>query len=257
MIAYYCINRASDTVRRAAMEAQARQHGLDLTFVIATEGATVDYDDPALGYDRRRRLRAFGDLSRNEIAVVCSHRRALEMFLAGAAEYGVLLEDDARLADGFAGTMERLVQQSRGWHLLRLECRHGRRGYTIGRVAPGIDLYAPLDAEVGSTATLYSREGARRTHGALRRFIRPIDEHLGLFWRWGLRVVELDPPIVHEDKTHATTVSQRGGRRRRGFRAWFWTRPAKLVHGMAKRLQAFRTARNVRVQDRPTDQAPV
>ncbi len=253
MIAYYCINRVCDTGRRVAMEAEARREGLELTFVPAIEGATVDYDDPKLGYNRRGRLRAFADMGRGEIAIVCSQRRVLEQFLAGTAECAVVLEDDAKLADGFVRIVEQVVRRSHGWHLLRLERRGARRGYTIGRVGKGVELYAPLDAELGFVGVLYSREGARIAHRALQRFMRPLDEHLALFWRWGLRVVELDPPIVQLDETCCTTVPQRGGRRRRGFRAWLWTRPIK-VHGVAKRLQAFCTSRSVRVLQIPSEQ---
>lgn len=233
-VGYYCINLSSAEDRKAKIQALARQASIDIEFVEAVEGRSLDISSVA-SYDRRKRTRYMEDMEPNEIACSLSHRLALQTFLAGSSPFGVILEDDAVFSPMIDSEIGRVLDSARGFDLLKLESRDDKGIRVDGRDEPY--LFLPLKASNGATAILYTREGARKVLESLNVFHHPFDTHLGFGWRLGLICVACWPPLVKEDRSLQSTISGRKkSKRRYGFRSWLIARSERITHSIMKRF---------------------
>lgn len=127
---YYCINLASADIRKARIQAQANLASIEIRFIDAVEGTSLDIEKVAF-YDRQVRRRYLKDMEPNEIACSLSHRLALEAFLADACDFGVVLEDDAIFKPSIGADVERILKRVTGFDAIKLESRDNR-GIKIG-----------------------------------------------------------------------------------------------------------------------------
>jgi glycosyl transferase, family 25 len=246
MTAFYCINLKRDIERRAKMLEAASTSGIDLIFIDATEGSGIDIENStSLGYDRSTRLTAFSDMSKNEIACLLSHKRALQNFLAGQQEFAVVLEDDAALAQDFSSAIEGLTHNVINWDIIKLECRRqSPKGLMIVPVDETHKIYVPLDSE-GTTGLLYSRVGAEKTLSSLNTFSQAFDTHLGFAWKYDLRIAQIFPSLVWERRDDVSSI----GNRQRAHTGKSWrARWLRLQHSVCKRLHAQRVHREITIQ---------
>lgn len=233
-VGYYCINLASSADRKANIQMLARQASIDIEFIEAVEGRSLDIASVST-YDRRKRTRHMEDMETNEIACSLSHRLALETFLAGTLPFGVILEDDAVFSADLDSEIGRILDSAEGFDLLKLESRDDKGMRIRGGDDP--HLFLPLKAGNGATAILYTREGARKVLESLDAFYHPFDTHLGFGWRLGLICVACWPPLVKEDRNLQSTISGRKKSKRRGdFRSWLIARSERITHSVMKRL---------------------
>ncbi|MBT9567507.1 MAG: glycosyltransferase family 25 protein [Thiobacillus sp.] len=233
-VGYYCINLVSAEDRKASIQMLARQAAIDIEFVVAVEGASLDIASVA-SYDRRKRMRYMEDMEPNEIACSLSHRRALQSFLAGASPFGVILEDDAVFSPTIDSDIGRILDSARGFDLLKLESRDDRGIRVKG--GEEFHLFLPLKASNGATAILYTRDGARKVLESLNNFIYPFDTHLGFGWRLSLVCIACWPPLVKENSALQSTISGRKkSKRRKGFRCWLLARSERIGHSIMKRF---------------------
>ena len=199
MIPVYVINLARSADRRAFMENALAQADVSGEFVAAVDG---------------RRCRAPGAraISTAETALILSHRKVWRRFLRGAAEYAVVLEDDAHLGEGFA-TLLAADWRAHSFDAVKLETMFhrvwlARRGGALGARA----LHRLGSEHYGTAGYLVSRVGARKLLALTRGLDRPVDH--ALFGREAarerrLRVLQLVPAVVVQDNIHPDTSARR------------------------------------------------
>jgi GR25 family glycosyltransferase involved in LPS biosynthesis len=232
------------------MEAEAQRIGIALSFVQAIDGAGIDLD-AAFGYDRKGRLRYAPDLKPEEVACVLSHQKALQTFLASAAEVAVILEDDARLSERlpvFARAAKNLPME---WDAIKLEIRKEKPlQRSLARIGD-INLHATAFLSAGSTGWMYSRQGAGKVLQSLRHFRHAYDTHLGFFWRYGLVALCVDRPLIWESGLPSTIRPVRAVHTKKLTVAqWLCTRFERIEHSFRKRIEARMLARRFRIQPR-------
>lgn len=152
------INLEHSTERRALVERQAEQWGLDLHFIKAIAGKDLDMDHLE-GYDRERRMRAFtSDLLPNEHACVQSHLKAMREFMASDCDYCLISEDDVLYSDTFKSRLEFLLTRTSGWEFVKLfsgDCL--RYAVLPGQQGNPAVLEFPKKFPWGSVSNLYTR----------------------------------------------------------------------------------------------------
>lgn len=231
---YYCINLESAVARRQRIEELARKASIQVQFIRAIEGETITPAKTAC-YDRKRRLRYMRDMEPNEIACTLSHKLALQAFLDDPFPFAVIMEDDATFGETVAHDISRLIQQIRGFDLLKLESRDSR-GLTLGEIE-GRRIFLPLKASNGTTAILYTKQGAQRLIAGLERFHHPIDTHIGFAWGMGILSAACWPPLITEDTRQSSTIRGRAeSKRLQGIGPWFISRTERMTHSVMKRL---------------------
>lgn len=197
----FCINLPHETGRRDHMRAQADAARLDLVFVPAVHGSELSEPFAAYGYDANRARVTKQIIPRTEIACFLSHRRARRTFLASAAPFGLILEDDVAIdpvrlwqGAGRAGLDRR--PPLRRCDILRLEGpAHSLRRALYRR--DELAICCCIKYTSGAQALRYNRKGAERALARTERLWLPFDIQLGRNWESGLRIFEITPfPVV-------------------------------------------------------------
>jgi glycosyl transferase family 25 len=202
MIPVYVINLARSPERRAFMAEGLARAGVAPEFVAAVDGRACrpDRAPPAA-------------LSRAETALILSHRKAWRRLLASAAEYAVVLEDDAHVGEGFAELLD-ADWSGLSFDAVKLESLFGRVWIARrGRPVAGRTLRRLGAEHLASAGYLVSRAGARKFLSLTRPLAEPVDQTLfGRAAVLGRRVVvyQLDPAIVVQDNLLPQRGAQRG-----------------------------------------------
>jgi len=194
---YINLDRSLD--RREQINAEIVKAGIVAERVPGFDGKR-DIGKLPTTYSPVRRSFVGKQLNPAEIGCVESHRRALRMLVEAGDAFGVILEDDVELLEGFHSAVEALIAEAAGWHIIRLEWR--KRGVLADpqvSISTGHKLVVPKNMTFGAAALLYSQEGARLALKALDGgYFQTPDAELG--WRAGpsFRIFQLDPPVARE-----------------------------------------------------------
>jgi glycosyl transferase, family 25 len=194
-IAYLCVNLARAPERKAFMQAQADEFGIELEFIDAVDGQTIDIAEVA-DYAHEERLKYAPDLKPNQVACVLSHKMALRQFLESDADAAVVLEDDAVFGANLVAFVSAAASLPFEWDAINLENRNGKPLQLALAHLPGSSVCASAWLSKGSTAYLYSRKGADRVEESLTSFRHGFDTHLGHFWKYDLVCLCAHPALV-------------------------------------------------------------
>ncbi|RYY93928.1 MAG: glycosyltransferase family 25 protein [Alphaproteobacteria bacterium] len=194
---YINLDRSLD--RREQIEAEIAKAGVIAERVPGFDGKR-DIGKLPTTYSPTRRAFVGKQLNAAEIGCVESHRRALRMLVEAGDAFGVVLEDDVELLDGFRGAVEALIAETAGWHIIRLEWR--KRGVLADprvSISTGHKVFVPKNMTFGAAAFLYSVEGARHALKALDGgYFQTPDAELGSRAGSAFRILQLDPPVARE-----------------------------------------------------------
>lgn len=182
-IRYYYINLQHATDRRASAERQAVEFGIPLERIEAIYGKDLDMSRIE-GFNLAQRKREFiSELTPNEHACIHSHLKALRTFVESGADYGVILEDDFLLQEGFNEGIAWLTQQTSGWEALKLYTSDGK----IYPLQPPLEgsrwqLIFPKKLPWVAVSNIYTRQGAQKVLECFRNYWMYYDWQLGWFW---------------------------------------------------------------------------
>lgn len=192
----FVISLAREAERRAAMREELA--GFDFEFFDAVDGDRLD------GSEYRHRLHAGWwrivrgrELSPGEIGCFLSHYALWQRMVETGTPSALILEDDARLEDGFATIVEEIMKAETEWDIVHLA---PKKRYPIDRV------YAVLDGcrwlvrfrrrHAGAHGYLIRQEAAEALLHYCWRIRAPIDWLYAEWWQNGLAFRAVDPGIV-------------------------------------------------------------
>ena len=188
---------AEDGARRRSAIRQLNPLGIDFTFI---DGCRPDEPAVDICYDARLNFwRMKRPLSRGEVAVYLSHRRALAAFIETDAEFALILEDDFGFVepDGFVEEITSISRAPIRWDLIKLFDFQGpkkpRAWLDLGRVAI-IEYKRPTAGMVGY---LVRRSGAEKLMSRPNLF-RAIDEDIKFYWEIDLHAFSVFPNMITE-----------------------------------------------------------
>lgn len=183
-ILYLVINLPRAEARRTAIFRQAEALGItNLHVVPAVAGHDLPADLSSCGYDAAKRRKSFSkDLLPNEIACAMSHRKALQTFLESAADYAVILEDDAIFAPHFNEGIRELVEHLQGWQVAKLYTAEGKL-YPITTLCADAPVQPVFPKKLPWVAVgyLYTRAAAQHLHRRMQQFWLPADAQIGKY----------------------------------------------------------------------------
>ena len=229
------LDRSPDRLR--VMQERLARTGLHWERIAAVEGASLDplacaeVDIP--GYRR-----AHGkELNKAELGCYLSHIKALRRFLAGPWDYALVLEDDADFPPDFMSLMERLLQTSGGWDIVKLSCFHSGTPMSIGRLTDRYRLAVPLSRLMNSNSILFNRHAAEVLLARLLPMRIPYDHALERASSMGLRLRAVTPMPCPADSGLSSTIGDRQHLRRFKLR-WYRRGPAMLFRTRAELQRA-------------------
>lgn len=212
MLPIHVINLARNPERLAHMAAELGRLGLAWQRFEAVDRLRESEARLTAAFGTGRLARDY-PATPGDMACSLSHQRLWQAIAAGPAEAAVVLEDDARLAEGFAdfadeAVVARMLQHTMG--VLKLEFWPGpqqsRRlplGQALGEAAAGSVLYRMRSTFLGSCAYVLTRPAAAALLAGFPRLRVPVDHVLfGQSARMGfdlLRPGFANPaPVMHD-----------------------------------------------------------
>jgi glycosyl transferase family 25 len=240
------LDRAPDRLERISRQLQ--RLGLPFTRLPAVDArALTPAQRAALDEAGYRRKHGMAPLP-GELGCYLSHVEAMRRFLAGGADFALVLEDDVLLHDSLPAVLHGLMQQAGRWDMVKLSAVHSGTPQPVLEVAPGHRLAVMLSRCTGSSAYLLNRRAAQaylREPGGLLPMQLPYDHVFDQGWRFGLKVRLVTPtPCGHDDQIASTIVAPPGPSRK-----FHWTRrlsafayrlgneARRLMYGLASLLR--------------------
>ena len=190
------INLERSPKRLARIAADLAQAGIAFERFAAIEGRNLD-PSQCPDFDRQAYERLHGKLpTANELGCYFSHVGAIRAFLASGREWGLILEDDARvpadlrervarlLASGAQGDMNLLYGNRRHFSMVTAELGQGQQ--VVGYWAK----------QTGAVAYLINRKAAQAFSDHLLPMRLPLDHAFVEVWRLGIRLRGVHPFAV-------------------------------------------------------------
>ena len=158
-----------------------------------------------------------------ELGCYLSHIAVMRAFLAGSAEFALVLEDDVLLQDSLPAVLQGLMQHATRWDVVKLSAVHRGTPQPYLEVACGHQLAVMLSRCTGSSAYLMNRRAAAaylREPGGLLPMQLPYDHVFDQGWRFGIQYRLVTPTPCGHDENIASTITAPTG----GSRKFHWTR---------------------------------
>ncbi|WP_416355327.1 glycosyltransferase family 25 protein [Aureimonas phyllosphaerae] len=211
-IDFFVINLDRSPERLADIRADMAAAGIDLIRVAGVDGKAIPEAERDL-LDTPRFLRRHGKRpAAGEYGCYLSHLKAIEAVAAGAAEAGVVFEDDVRPRPEMLAVLQALASRD-DWDVVRF-AHHRRPSRRRLRVLPeGRTLAASFHGPTGSAAAyIVRRTAAQRLAEALKPMSLPFDVAIERGWDTKLRTFDIWDDLVAFSQRSKTSQIEVGGR---------------------------------------------
>ncbi|WP_082652263.1 glycosyltransferase family 25 protein [Aureimonas sp. AU12] len=211
-IDFFVINLDRSPERLASIRADAAALGIDLIRIPAVDGKSVAEADRTL-LDRAGFLRQHGKHPMDgEYGCYASHLAALRAIAAGAADAGVVFEDDVHPRAELAPVFEALCDRD-DWDVVRFAHHRKASRRLLRRLPEGRGLFVSRFGPTGSAAAyIVRRSAAARLADALTPMRLPFDVALERGWSMGLRTRDVWPDLVGFGAHSKSSLTQAGRR---------------------------------------------
>ena len=192
----FVISLARDVERRAAMRQELA--GFDFEFFDAVDGDRLDEADyrHRMQADWWRVMRG-RELASGQIGCLLSNWLIWQRLVETGTPCAIILQDDARLEDGFQVIIEEIMKADVEWDIVQLA---PKRRYRIDKVLAALDgcrwLVRYRRRFGGAVGYLIRMEAAEALLHYCWRIRAPIDWLYAEWWQNGLRFYAVDPAIV-------------------------------------------------------------
>jgi glycosyl transferase, family 25 len=227
-LAIWVINLDRATDRLARISARLSTLGLPFTRLPAVDArALTPAQRAAFDEAAYRRKHGMAPVA-GEIGCYLSHIEVMRAFVAEAAPFALVLEDDVLLGDTLPAVLRALMAHPGRWDMVKLSAVHSGTPVPVLDLTAGHKLAVMLSRCTGSSAYLINRRTAEaylRREGGLLPMQLPYDHVFDRGWDLGLKVRLVTPTPCTHDEHIASTIEMPRTRRK-----FHWTR----------RLPAFR-----------------
>lgn len=206
----FVISLAREAERRTRMTQELA--GFDVEFFDAVDGATLNAAQYAHRMDTEWfRIMRGRELDPGEIGCFLSHYNLWERLVETGTPCALILEDDARLEDGFAVIIDEAMKIAAEWDVVYL-ARMKKPLRTVRTVAvlDGCRWLVQCRRRTGGVGYLIRLEAAEALLHYCWRIRAPIDYLYTGWWDNGLRVYAVDPPIVRHAGMPSTIMTGKG-----------------------------------------------
>ena len=224
----FVINLDKSVARLERLKAEFERIGLDFERIPAVDGRKLSENQILKHYSPKlNRKKYFVPLSKPEIGLYISHLRACEKIVSEELDFGIILEDDIVLKDGFQMVPQVLSDLKEKWNYIKL-IAPGKKKKIKERVQITAEIPIVLNIEsysknacsanvekmraarcvsasvqfelvtwskppIGTAAYAITRDGAKEFLSKRSTFFRPIDVDLQYEWETSLKIQGLRP----------------------------------------------------------------
>lgn len=227
----FVINLDGSTKRLERLKSEFERIGLDFERIPAVDGRKLSDNQILKHYSPKlNRKKYFVPLSKPEIGVYISHLKACEKIISENLDFGIILEDDIVLKEGFQMVPQVLSDLKEKWNYIKL-IAPGKKKKIKARIQIPVELPAKLSIgkysgedtldkdekndgarniklpaqfelviwnkpPIGASAYAVTREGAEEFLSKRSVFFRPIDVDLQYEWETSLNIKGLSPFLL-------------------------------------------------------------
>ncbi len=192
----FVISLAREAERRARMQQELA--GFDFEFFEAVDGSLLDADDYGHRLDAEwLRIMRGRKLSAEEIGCFLSHYGLWEHIVEAEISCALVLEDDARLEDGFQEIVAEAMKIQAQWDVVYLAAiKKPLRMVRMIAALNGCRWLIQCRRRTGGVGYLIRLDAAKALLHHCWRIRAPIDYLYTGWWENGLRVYAVDPAII-------------------------------------------------------------
>ena len=224
----FVINLNESTERLERLKSEFERIGLDFERIPAVDGRKLSENQILEHYSSKlNRKKYFVPLSKPEIGLYMSHLKACEKIISESLDFGIILEDDIVLKEGFQIVPQVLSSLKHKWNYIKL-IAPGKKKKIKARIKIPVELPAKLSIEkysgedtpdkyekndgprnikiplqfelitwnkppIGTAAYAITLDGAKEFLSKRSIFFRPIDVDLQYEWETSLKIQGLRP----------------------------------------------------------------
>jgi len=217
--------------RLEQMKHQLSRAGTHFTRVAGISATDVDDATYERVVDTERNQRDFyHNLSTRDVARYLNHRQAWQELVHSGADYGIILEDDTVLVDGFNQLPNRIKSIEVPWNFIKLAEPYKREKTRVCSHAGAATVVRYEVVPRGACAYVIRGETAQQLLTRTTQVFRPLDIDMQWWWEMGLNVIGLKPYPVQlshrlgRSMSHAYQPKAKSQRRyvKWRHRAKFW-----------------------------------
>jgi len=232
----FVISLEREPERRARMRQELA--GFDFEFFDAVDGKALDAADYAHRMDAEWfRIMRGRELAPGEIGCFLSHYGLWERLVETGIPCALVLEDDARLEDGFRKVVAEAVKIQDEWDVVYLAAmKKPLRTVRMIAALDGCRWLIQCRRRTGGVGYLIRLDAAKALLHYCWRIRSPIDYLYTGWWDNGLRVYAIDPAIVRHAGMPSTIMTWEGGKWPKLKRTllehaagYFWRKADKLL----------------------------
>lgn len=241
MTSVYFINLARSKERACAMKEHLATRGIAAVRVVAVDGRELTAEQWARYDPRPREGRGDPALTSSEVACFLSHRKVWKA-IANSGRAGLILEDDARLAENAASLLTEAQPYLACADVIRWNGYRARIALPLARLSTGRAICLLVAGPGGACAYMLTPHGARRLLALSKRFSEQIDTFLDHVLLRGVITLAILPyPAFLSDAAGQSTIGDERLQREREAR-----KSANVVQRIRRRFcKACRSARKV------------
>ena len=224
----FVINLNESTERLERLKSEFERIGLDFERLPAVDGRDLTEDQIFQHYSPElNRKKYFKPLSKPEIGLYMSHLKACERIISENLDFGIILEDDIVLKNGFKMIPQVLCSLNEKWNYIKL-IAPGKKKKINERIQVAVEIPIRLNIEsylkdtnstnneriietstigvpaifelitwkkppIGTSAYAITIDGAKEFLSKRSKFFRPIDVDLQYEWETSLKIQGLRP----------------------------------------------------------------
>lgn len=202
---YHCLVITLDGAdeRRETISSRLESLGVPHTFLPGVDGRKIDVPSHPRYMGWKRRAFFGRDLSGGELGCILAHRNVYEYIVNNELAFSLVLEDDALLLDNLPEVLEKLLDVTEKWDIVRFLGRE--KNYRSSRLIKQLGNTASMLGRTrgtpgGAYGYLLNLHAARRLLSMTEKNWLPIDTLHGVSWLTGLETLSVIPsPVLPND----------------------------------------------------------
>lgn len=206
------ISLEHSSARQAKVASEMAKTNLEWRFVDAVDGSKLDLSTVPYLEAKVERMQGY-TLTTREIGCYLSHMKCWQACLR-QNKPTLIFEDDFVLQPHFQSVLQELLNNQRGWQMVRLQALEDKPHAEIVKLG-AYQLVKIQGDPLGATAYLVRPDAARVLLEHSAEIYEPLDHYIEHFEKHGLRMWAVKPyPVTVVDPTRETsTITDRPDRR--------------------------------------------
>lgn len=209
------LNMSAATERMETFQRAMQNVGMMARRTEAVDGSSLTLPMPDV-VDPNTYRRCHGrELRLGEVGCYLSHLKAMRAFLATPYRYAVIFEDDATVSPDIVPIMDELVGHDlHGFDVVRFDYRRPGMGFDDVTLGTGHAIRVNFTRCTGSCGYMINRRAAKRYLKKLLPMVVPFDHAFDRPLHLGLKIGNVNPPLVVPNKLPSQIESGTGKKAR-------------------------------------------